>query len=108
MTNQRKAIEQHLVSLISSILEVEEVLIKPGISFEEMGFKSFSMRKLALELNKTYGTKPDPSILYEYDTIEAVTTLLIEKEKALPDKTKVVDIFDRLFRKYFTSPSNAN
>jgi acyl carrier protein len=83
MSNQKEAgeIEAWLINSISELLEIEPNKIDPTVTFESYGLDSSAAVILSGDLQEWLGCSLDPTIFFDYPTIEAVTQYLtIERE----------------------------
>ncbi len=73
-THQRTAdeIEEWLINAIAQALEVEEDEIDPSIPFERYGLDSVAVIGLTGELDEWLDQRINPSLLYDYPTIDAL------------------------------------
>ena len=71
-------IEDWLVSYLSETLEIEQDEIDPNVSFNEYGLDSSSAIVLTGDLQEWLGQDLDPTLLFDYPTIEALADYLAE------------------------------
>lgn len=69
-------IENWLVSYIAQLLEIEPQEIDSQTPFERYGLDSSAMVVLSGDLQEWLGRKLDPTLLYEYPTIETLANYL--------------------------------
>jgi acyl carrier protein len=73
-------IETWLVSSISNLLEKDPEEIDPTISFESYGLDSSAAITLSGDLQDWLGCSLDPTIFFDYPTIEAITEYLSKEQ----------------------------
>ena len=71
-------IENWLVSHLSQLLEIEPNEIDPHVSFNEYGLDSSAAIGLTGDLQEWLGQNLDPTLLFDYPTIEALANYLVE------------------------------
>lgn len=69
-------IENWLVSYIAQLLEIEPQEIDSQTPFERYGLDSSAMVVLSGDLQEWLGRKLDPTLLYDYPTIETLANYL--------------------------------
>lgn len=71
-------IEEWLVSYIANILEIEPDEIDITVPYERYGLDSAAGITLTGDLDEWLGQSLDPSLLYDYPTIEALVRYLTD------------------------------
>lgn len=71
-------IEDWLIAYLAQLLEIEPSKIDPRLSFDEYGLDSSSAVVLTGDLQEWLGRDLDPTLLFDYPTIEALAQYLIE------------------------------
>jgi acyl carrier protein len=78
-----EAIKNWLVAYMTELLETESEKIDPAIPFERYGLDSSAMIVLSGDLQTWLGCQLEPTLLYDYPTIEALALYL---EKSIEKK----------------------
>jgi acyl carrier protein len=74
-------IQAWLITYLSELLEVEPDAIDVKVTFDRYGLDSSAAIAMTGDLADWLGSELDPTLIYDYPTIEAlVTNLLAEKE----------------------------
>lgn len=74
-------IQAWLITYLSELLEVEPDAIDVKVTFDRYGLDSSAAIAMTGDLADWLGSELDPTLIYDYPTIEAlVTNLLSEKE----------------------------
>ncbi|NQX71854.1 KR domain-containing protein, partial [Paenibacillus alba] len=68
-----------LLGLFSNELKIEEYKIQSQISFEEYGVDSVLMAQILQQINNILDENVDPSLLFEYQTIDSLAKYLYQK-----------------------------
>ena len=66
-------IQDWIVSYIAELLEVEPELVDPTISFDRYGLDSSAAYALTGDLEDWLGQEIDPTAIYDYPTVEALS-----------------------------------
>ena len=66
-------IQDWIVSYIAELLEVEPELVDPTISFDRYGLDSSAAYALTGDLEDWLGREIDPTAIYDYPTVEALS-----------------------------------
>lgn len=69
-------IQDWLSSYLAQLLEIELEEIEPQTPFERFGLDSSAMVVLSGDLQEWLGRKLDPTLLYDYPTIETLAEYL--------------------------------
>jgi acyl carrier protein len=64
---------------LAELLQIDPSKIEPQISFESYGLDSSSAIILSGDLQDWLGCSLDPTIFFDYPTVEAITEYLTEK-----------------------------
>lgn len=71
-------VEEWLISYLAEVLEIEKNEVDITAPFETYGLDSSSAVILTGDLSEQLGYELDPTLLYDYPTIEAVTQYLVD------------------------------
>ncbi len=71
-------IENWLVSYLSQLLEIEPSKIDTQVSFNEYGLDSSAAIVLTGDLQAWLGQDLDPTLLFDYPTIETLANYIVE------------------------------
>lgn len=71
-------IQDWLSSYLAQLLELEPQEIEPQTPFERYGLDSSAMVVLSGDLQEWLGRKLDPTLLYDYPTIESLAEYLAQ------------------------------
>ena len=74
-------IENWLITYVSQSLDIKPDSIDPSVSFNEYGLDSSAAIVLTGDLQEWLGQNLDPTLLFDYPTIEALTQYLVENTK---------------------------
>ena len=66
-------IQDWIVSYIAELLEVEPELVDPSIPFDRYGLDSSAAYALTGDLEDWFGREIDPTAIYDYPTVEALS-----------------------------------
>ena len=66
-------IQDWIVSYIANLLEVEPELVDPTIPFDRYGLDSSAAYALTGDLEDWIGREIDPTAIYDYPTVEALS-----------------------------------
>ena len=66
-------IQAWIVNYIAELLEVEPELVNPTISFDRYGLDSSAAYALTGDLEEWLGQEIDPTAIYDYPTVEALS-----------------------------------
>lgn len=72
-------IQRWLVEYLASLLDVEPTTIDPAISFDRHGIDSASAVALVSDLAEWLGAELEPTLLYDYPTVETLSAHLFPK-----------------------------
>lgn len=71
-------IQTWIVAYVAELLEVEPELVDPTVSFDRYGMDSSAAFALTGDLEEWLGCEIDPTDIYDYPTIEALSEHLSE------------------------------
>lgn len=74
-------IQNWLISYTAALLEIDSEEIAPTTPFASYGLDSSAMVVLSGDLQTWLGIELDPTLLYDYPTIQALGEYLVEKIK---------------------------
>jgi len=77
----QKEIQNYVVNYLAELLEVKPDRIDVTISFERYGLDSSAILELTGDLQTFLGQELDPTLFYNYPTVQAVTQQLIKELK---------------------------
>ena len=69
-------IQDWIIAYIAKLLEVEPELVDPTISFDRYGLDSSAAYALTGDLEDWLGEEIDPTAIYDYPTVEALSEYL--------------------------------
>ena len=69
-------IQDWIISYIAELLEVEPELVDPTIPFDRYGLDSSAAYALTGDLEDWLGREIDPTAIYDYPTVEALSEYL--------------------------------
>lgn len=75
-------IQDWLISYVAELLEMDIEEVDVSTPFERYGLDSSAMVVLSGDLQTWLGRELDPTLLYDYPTIQALAGYLVEKIKA--------------------------
>jgi acyl carrier protein len=81
-TPTSEEIQNWLISYTADLLEMDSEEINPATPFASYGLDSSAMVVLSGDLQTWLEIELDPTLLYDYPTIEALGEYLVEKLKA--------------------------
>jgi acyl carrier protein len=73
-------IQDWLVSYLAELLDIEVAEIDVAVTFDRYGLDSSAAIAMTGDLADWLGSELDPTLIYDYPTIEALVTNLVEKE----------------------------
>ncbi|GBF80594.1 acyl carrier protein [Aphanothece sacrum] len=73
-------IENWLISYVSQLLEIEPIKIDTQVSFNEYGLDSSAAIVLTGDLQEFIGSELDPTLLFDYPTIDALANYIVKIE----------------------------
>jgi len=74
-------IQNYIVNYLAELLEVKPNSIDVTITFDRYGLDSSAVLELAGELQTWLGQELDPTLFYNYPTVQALSQQLIEELK---------------------------
>ena len=77
----QREIQNWIVNYVAELLEVNPNSIDVTISFDRYGLDSSATIGITGELEDWLGTKINPTLLYDYPTVEALAGHLVEEFK---------------------------
>lgn len=77
----QKEIQNYVVNYLAKLLEVKPDRIDVTISFDRYGLDSSAVLELAGDLQIFLGQELDPTLFYNYPTVQALTQQLIKELK---------------------------
>jgi acyl carrier protein len=75
----REQIEAWLINYLSDLLELDADKIESSITFERYGLDSSAMVILSGDLQTWLECSLEPTLLYDYPTIDVLTDYLVKK-----------------------------
>lgn len=69
-------IQTWIISYLAELLEVEPELVDPTIPFDRYGLDSSAAYALTGDLEEWLGSEIDPTAIYDYPTVEALSEYL--------------------------------
>ncbi|AZE83210.1 Acyl carrier protein [Pseudomonas orientalis] len=73
---EREIIEEFLLESLAELLDVSAAELATDVAFDRYGIDSASVVELTAKLQRLVGRKLDPTLLYDYPTIETLSTYL--------------------------------
>jgi acyl carrier protein len=70
-------IRQWMMNYVAGLLEIQETEVKTDVPFDQYGLDSLAAVGMTGDLEEWLGEKLDPTLLYDYPTIDAFASHLV-------------------------------
>lgn len=80
-TPSKIEVQDWLVSYLAELLDIEFAEIDVNVTFDRYGLDSSAAIAMTGDLADWLGSELDPTLIYDYPTIEALTTNLLEEKE---------------------------
>jgi acyl carrier protein len=70
-------IRQWMMNYVAGLLEIQEAEVKTDVPFDQYGLDSLAAVGMTGDLEEWLGEKLDPTLLYDYPTIDAFSSHLV-------------------------------
>jgi acyl carrier protein len=70
-------IRQWMMNYVAGLLEIQETEVKTDVPFDQYGLDSMAAVGMTGDLEEWLGEKLDPTLLYDYPTIDAFSAHLV-------------------------------
>jgi acyl carrier protein len=70
-------IRQWMMNYVAGLLEIQETEVKTDVPFDHYGLDSLAAVGMTGDLEEWLGEKLDPTLLYDYPTIDAFSSHLV-------------------------------